>query len=388
MLASSLTTIFIAGLFTLVRATQFEVTVGGPGVLQFNPAFVNASTGDTIVFSFRQENHTVSQSSLDNPCQLADGGFDSGFVPVASNNTDGPFQAAQYTVTDESPVWIFCRQANHCQQGMVFAVNPGDQFPTFKANALGNNTANSSTSVSATASSMNATSTSATGSASVTSSASTSANATVSVASTSTAASATTTSTNVTVVVTTTVIVSETASASTTSSSAASQSTYAEHIVVVGADGELAFEPSNITANVGDIVTFLFTHGNHSATQSSFSDPCTSLAEAGQSGFDSGFMPIANDSSTYPSFTVEVNNTDPIWVYCKQTDPKSHCAAGMVFSVNAVASGLMDYSAFVSAAEQSNTTGSSSSGSVSSFTYSRNAGVALTFLAITIGLAA
>lgn len=45
MLASSLTTIFIAGLFTLVRATQFEVTVGGPGVLQFNPEFVVSMSG-------------------------------------------------------------------------------------------------------------------------------------------------------------------------------------------------------------------------------------------------------------------------------------------------------------------------------------------------------
>ncbi|EPT06225.1 hypothetical protein FOMPIDRAFT_1091983, partial [Fomitopsis schrenkii] len=345
-------------------ATQFQVTVGGPGILQFSPEFVNASAGDTILFSFRQENHTVSQSSLNNPCQLADGGFDSGFVPVAANNTDGPFQAAQYTVTNEDPVWIFCRQANHCQQGMVFAVNPGDQFDTFKANALGNNAANSSASATTTASSANATSTSATGSASVTASASISTNTTVSAASTSTTASATATFTDVAVVnVTTTVTVSETASASASSSAASSQSTYAEHIVIVGADGKLAFEPSNITANVGDIVTFLFTHANHSATQSSFSKPCNSLAESGQTGFDSGFMPVANGSSTYPSFTVEVNNTDPIWVYCKQTNPKDHCAAGMVFSVNAVASGLMDYSAFVNTAEQSNTTGSSSSGS-------------------------
>lgn len=87
-----------------------------------------------------------------------------------------------------------------------------------------------------------------------------------------------------------------------------------------------------------------------------------------------------------PSLT-SAPQTDPIWVYCKQTNPKDHCAAGMVFSVNAVASGLMDYSAFVNTAEQSNTTGSSSSGSVPSFTYSSNAGVALTLLGVMISLA-
>lgn len=324
MLAPSLTTIFIAGLFTLVRATQFQVTVGGPGILQFSPEFV-VSIGVSL---------SKPMSSADIPVECECWGYNPFLlqageshritvfpqqpvpacrwrlrlrivsiyqmpilqtltsipsVPVAANNTDGPFQAAQYTVTNEDPVWIFCRQANHCQQGMVFAVNPGDQFDTFKANALGNNAANSSASATTTASSANATSTSATGSASVTASASISTNTTVSAASTSTTASATATFTDVAVVnVTTTVTVSETASASASSSAASSQSTYAEHIVIVGADGKLAFEPSNITANVGDIVTFLFTHANHSATQSSFSKPCNSLAESGQTGFDSG----------------------------------------------------------------------------------------------------
>ena len=31
--------------------------------------------------------------------------------------------------------------------------------------------------------------------------------------------------------------------------------------------------------------------------------------------------------------------TAPIWVYCKQTNPKSHCNAGMVFAVNAPTTG-------------------------------------------------
>ncbi|TFY58579.1 hypothetical protein EVJ58_g6328 [Rhodofomes roseus] len=373
-------------LWTVARATEFQVTVGGPGVLRYNPEYVNATTGDTIVFSFRQENHTVTQSSLDNPCQLVDGGFDSGFIPVTANNSNGPFPAAQYTVTNDSPVWIFCRQANHCQQGMVFAINPGDKFASFKANAFGNNTANATTS--ATASSAGATS------GTTTDSATSGAVSSSVVASTSASISATATDAAI-VNVTTTVTVSQTAqpssSASSTSSAAGSTSTYAEHIVIVGADGKLAYEPSNITAAVGDIITFLFMHANHTATQSSFSDPCTSLTEtstSGQIGFDSGFMPVANGTSDYPTYTVEVNNTDPMWVYCKQTNPQDHCAAGMVFSLNAVASGLEDYSAFVDAAKQSNATSATShSGSSRSITSARNAGVALTLLAVMMGLA-
>ena len=54
--------------------------------------------------------------------------------------------------------------------------------------------------------------------------------------------------------------------------------------------------------------------------------------------------------------------------------------------MNAVSSGLMDYSAFVNAAEQSNTTGNSTSGSIPSVMYSRSAGVALTLFGVLIGL--
>ncbi|KAH9926130.1 uncharacterized protein B0H18DRAFT_876449 [Fomitopsis serialis] len=338
--------IIAAILSTVARATEFQVTVGGPGVLRFNPEYVNATSGDTVVFSFRQENHTVTQSSLDSPCQIADGGFDSNFVPVAANNTDGPFPAAQYTVTDGSPVWIFCRQANHCQQGMVFAINPGDNFTMFKANLFGNSTANSS---------MPAT-----------------------ISSTSTATASTTDPVSSSTLVSSSIVTTAPGSAS-------------AHIVVVGADGKLAYEPSNITAAVGDVVTFLFMHANHTATQSSFSDPCKSLTKtstSGQVGFDSGFMPVANGTSNYPTFTVEVNNTDPVWVYCKQTNPQDHCAAGMVFSMNAVACGLEDYSAFVDAAKQSNaTSGTSHSGGSRSTTSNRNAGVAFTLFALMIGLA-
>lgn len=42
-------------------------------------------------------------------------------IPVDDANTNGPFPRAQFNVVDTNPVWVYCRQANHCQQGMVFA---------------------------------------------------------------------------------------------------------------------------------------------------------------------------------------------------------------------------------------------------------------------------
>lgn len=55
--------------------------------------------------------------------------------------------------------------------------------------------------------------------------------------------------------------------------------------VGVGADNKsaLVFTPSNITANVGDVIQFFFGPKNHTATQSSFDKPCDTLAN----GFDS-----------------------------------------------------------------------------------------------------
>jgi len=102
-----------------------KVIVGGPGKLAFDPPRVDAAPRDTIVFEFHQKNHTVTQSTFDDPCRRAtiNGalGFDSGFFPVADDATE--FPTWNYTVTDTAPVWAYCRQGNHCGSGMVFAIN-------------------------------------------------------------------------------------------------------------------------------------------------------------------------------------------------------------------------------------------------------------------------
>ncbi|EJF62640.1 hypothetical protein DICSQDRAFT_154474 [Dichomitus squalens LYAD-421 SS1] len=310
------------------RGAEHQVTVGGVGIIQYDPEFVNADPGDTIVFTFKQKNHTVTQSSLDAPCSPLANGFDSGFVPVPDSQTDN-FTVAQFTVQDTNPVWVYCRQANHCQQGMVFAINPGDKFDQFKNNAVGNTTSTST----------------ATGSASVVT-----VTATVTVDG---SAQTTTYTTN--------------AASASASSTGTSTSSAAVHTVTVGFNGALTFSPSNLTAQVGEQITFQFTAKNHTATQSSFADPCAPLSETstiGQVGFDSGFMPVAANATDFPTFTITVNDTAPIWVYCKQTNPASHCKAGMVFSVNAPTSGNT-FSAFLQNAMGSSASASSGGSSAS-----------------------
>jgi len=106
-------------------------------------------------------------------------------------------------------------------------------------------------------------------------------------------------------------------------------------LVQVGANGQLAFSPTNVTANVGDTISFQFQGKNHSVTQSTFADPCTIQTTPAQ-GIDSGFQPVAANATELPQWSFTVNNASaPLWFFCAQTNPAVHCHAGMVFSVNA-----------------------------------------------------
>jgi plastocyanin len=138
-----------------------------------------------------------------------------------------------------------------------------------------------------------------------------------------------------------------------------------DHRVTVGDGGALAFNPSNITASIGDKITFEFHPKNHSVgishnsflstdkvtqvTRSSFLTPCQPLSETDPRAdgiFDSGLMPVDTSAKSLPTYTVNkirfspiydeltlyvqitVNDTAPIWVYCKQT-VMNHCGNGM-----------------------------------------------------------
>jgi len=81
----------------------------------------------------------------------------------------------------------------------------------------------------------------------------------------------------------------------------------ANHPITVGADAKLAFNPSVVTAAVGDTLTFSYFPKNHSVVQSSFTDPCHPLAN----GFFSGFQPLAAGPGPI-EFVVTVNDTKPI----------------------------------------------------------------------------
>ncbi|KAK7424307.1 hypothetical protein QQX98_000575 [Neonectria punicea] len=109
---------------TPVAAQSHTVTVGGPGGLVFQPDQLDQiPIGDTVIFEFLSQNHTVSQSAFDTPCDILEGGMDSGFMPNP-NNTVSPAPQVAMQVMVDTPLWFYCKQAGHCGKGMVFSINP------------------------------------------------------------------------------------------------------------------------------------------------------------------------------------------------------------------------------------------------------------------------
>ncbi|XP_006458465.1 hypothetical protein AGABI2DRAFT_190750 [Agaricus bisporus var. bisporus H97] len=114
--------------------------------------------------------------------------------------------------------------------------------------------------------------------------------------------------------------------------------------IEVAAGNQFVFGQPNITAKVGDNVTWHFPNNGieHSVTQSSFNDPCVRLAASGNNtgGFDSTL-------TAGTTFTIMITDTNPIWYHCKQI---MHCGMGMVGSINAPSSGNT-YDSFLAAAK-------------------------------------
>lgn len=337
--SKSLVTLGLASL-PLAFATIHDIQVGADG-LSFTPEAISAEVGDQVVFHFVSKNHTATQSSFDSPCGPKDGGFNSGFMPVPANQTDN-LPIHTISVYDKNPIWVFCAQntpVNHCGQGMVFAINCGadgqpNSFTNFKQSAL--NFGASLSSAAAPSSTPDAGSGGYGygygGGSSATVPADTSAPAATESASTSSTPSAD--------------------SANSASSSDASQPI---KVIVGDASGALTFNPSNVTAAIGQTITFEFHQKNHSVVQSTFAAPCSPMA----GGFKSDFFAVDPTATEFQSWSITVNDTTPIWAYCRQTAPKSHCGAGMVFSVNAKEDTDKSFSAFQKSAEALNGTSNS-----------------------------
>lgn len=112
-----------------------HVAVGKQESLSFVPDRLNANIGDRIVFDINGLNHTVTRSSLEDPCSSINQ-FDTGFGQLNPDGRNG--LSVTLIVNTLEPQWFFCRQDNpnsHCHVGMVFGLNPGNQMEQFRRNA-------------------------------------------------------------------------------------------------------------------------------------------------------------------------------------------------------------------------------------------------------------
>jgi plastocyanin len=318
--------------------------------LVFTPEAIFADAGDQVVYHFNPKNHTVTQSSFNGPCTHKDGGFDSGFMPVGVDVAVANRPTFTVTVNDTQPIWVFCNQArdtpnSHCGAGMVHAINCGpdganNSFTNFKKAALdigaklkaGSQNPPPSTTWTADYGS--------------------------------TTIPAPPTPSLVTNTVTlgndvwTTTYSSYPGSPGPTPISSTGNTI---EVVVGGAGGNLSFTPSRVSASPRDTIKFIFQVKNHTVIQSSFAAPClpmTNKTTGQRTGFNSGFFPVAADATNFPTWSLTINDTSPIWAYCGQS---GHCGAGMVFAVNSDESSGQTFAAFQSLAKTLNGTTSSNS---------------------------
>jgi plastocyanin len=310
----------------------------------------------------------VTQSSFANPCTPEDGGFNTGFHPVAANSTDAP-PTQTYTVSNavSDDFFFFLIQdvlftekselvrtlvvllrtryilttlelssyltlllsgedtaASHCGKGMIFSINcPADpapnSFANFKKKALEIGAqlaaANASASASGAASATDGgyggyggSSAAATQTWSGYAAGTTVYSAAYGDATVPPPASVAT----VTQTVSLDSKVWTTTYASYPNSPDPTPNAQPNVIPVkVGANAQLVFDPPRVDAKPGDIISFVFQGANHSVTQSSFADPCRRPVNASTGtvgGWDSGFQFVGN-STDLITVNMTVNDT-------------------------------------------------------------------------------
>ncbi|KAH6894877.1 hypothetical protein BKA70DRAFT_1439360 [Coprinopsis sp. MPI-PUGE-AT-0042] len=133
----------LAASLPLALGATFEVAVGPGGELVFDPPTVEgAVAGDIINFAFHPKSHSATQSTFDTPCAPLADGFSSQVVTTEAEGEEvRPFTIpTDYDGT--APIWFYCGVGQHCQNGMVFAVNapaaPSNRsFEAFQAAARG-----------------------------------------------------------------------------------------------------------------------------------------------------------------------------------------------------------------------------------------------------------
>ncbi|KAK3293604.1 Cupredoxin [Chaetomium fimeti] len=123
------TTLALSALASVASAQKtWSVAVAQNGSLTFSPDKLVAQPGEFVQFQFHAGNHTVTQSTFDQPCQPIGmssnvTGFHSGFLPAAASAEMGMFPTYTIQINSTGPLWLYCAQGKHCGNGMVMVIN-------------------------------------------------------------------------------------------------------------------------------------------------------------------------------------------------------------------------------------------------------------------------
>ncbi|GAA5824374.1 hypothetical protein JCM11251_000394 [Rhodosporidiobolus azoricus] len=133
---TALTLASTAHAFTYSIGVGKNETTGQPGI-GFDPSYtviVPHSDGNELAWEFLAGTHRVVETSgVDNPCNLMDGGYDSGVVrvPAGTLQGNGPSQSLQ--LQNDSAVRYFAdvgEDFSACYLGAVFCINTNEADPT------------------------------------------------------------------------------------------------------------------------------------------------------------------------------------------------------------------------------------------------------------------
>lgn len=91
------------------------------------------------------------------------------------------------------------------------------------------------------------------------------------------------------------------------------------------------FVPNLIQAQVGDVVQFQFSNGNHTVTQSAEGSACQPLQAQNPAAIHSGHIPFQDGQAMVGTFNMPITSADPMFLYCA-TGP--HCQEGQVLVIN------------------------------------------------------
>ncbi|KAJ9648159.1 hypothetical protein H2199_001937 [Coniosporium tulheliwenetii] len=87
--------------------------------------------------------------------------------------------------------------------------------------------------------------------------------------------------------------------------------------IAVGRGDGHTFSPDNVKVNLGDVVKFEFFPSKHAVARAEYMFPCIPYEStgAGKTGFFSGFVDVKDESINPPSWSITINDTNPIYFY-------------------------------------------------------------------------